>query len=381
VVTAASSLGFSIGDVIAGVAAGRSQRRAPVVCDVALFYAEQGGGIRTYLDEKARYAAASGAFEHHLVFPGRRRRSMPGRHELPSLRVEAANGYRWPLGAGALKQTLERVAPDFVILHDPFWRPVEVTRTAHRLGARVIAVHHASPALQAAGIPGPDSVYLPLLKRIYRHAYEEVDAVMSAVDSGHDCGRSPSLALRFGLDPAFRPGPAEPGRHLLYVGRLSLEKRICDLLEAAAAAPWRPPVWLVGDGPARGALEALAVDLGLEGRVRILPFVAERARLAQLYRGAACVVAPGPHETFGLAVLEAAASGARVVACSCTPAASVAGSLVETFEPRNPSDLLRAIEASLACERDVAAAAALADGLGWERIFEAELAALQRLFR
>ena len=378
-VTASSASGFSICSVIAGVAAGEAQRRIPVVCDVALFYAEQGGGIRTYLDEKARYALASGAFEHHLVIPGRRRRSIPGRHELPSLRVEAANGYRWPLGAGALKDTLERLCPDFVVLHDPFWRPAEVTRTAHRLGARVIAVHHASPALQAAGIPGPDSVYLPLLKRIYRHAYGEVDAVISAVDSGHDCGRSPALALRFGLDPAFRPGPGEPGRHLLYVGRLSLEKRICDLLEAAAAASWRPPVWLVGDGPARGALETLALELGLE--LRILPFVSDRGRLAQLYRGAACVVAPGPHETFGLAVLEAAASGARVVACSCTPAASVAGPLVDTYEPKDPQDLLRAIKAALASERDVAAAAALADGHVWERIFEAELAALQALFR
>jgi alpha-1,6-mannosyltransferase len=352
-----------------------------VICDVALFYAEQGGGIRTYLDEKARYAQASGAFEHHLVFPGRRHRSRAGRHELRSLRVEAANGYRVPFGAGALKDTLERVAPDFVILHDPFWRPVEVTRAAHRLGARVIAVHHASPALQAAGIPGPDAVYLPVLKRIYRNAYEEVDAVMSAVDSRHDCGRSAALALRFGLDPAFRPGPAENGRHQLYAGRLSLEKRVGDLLEAAAAAPWRPPVWLVGDGPARGMLEQQAHRLGIAPRVRFLPFVADRRRLAQLYRGAACVVAPGPHETFGLVVLEAAASGARVVACSCTPAAAVAGPLVERFEPKDPRDLLRAIERSLASGRDAAAAAALADSCTWERVFESELTALRTLFR
>jgi alpha-1,6-mannosyltransferase len=366
--------------VIARAAATREPDRRPVLCDVALFYAEQGGGIRTYLDEKARYAEATGAFEHHLIFPGRKRRSRIGRHELPSLRVEAANGYRVPLGAGALKETLARVMPDYVILHDPFWRPAEVTRTAHRLGARVIAVHHASPALQAAGIPGPDAVYLPLLKRIYRNAYEEVDAVMSAVDSRHDCGRRAAIPLHFGLDPAFRPGPAQPGRHLLYVGRLSLEKRVGDLLEAVAAASWNPDVWLVGDGPARGLIESQAVQLGLSERVRFLPFMSNRRRLAHLYRSAACVVAPGPHETFGLAVLEAAASGARVVACSCTPAAAVAGPLVETFEPKSSRDLLRAIEASLASERNVSAAAALADCCTWERVFESELTALRSLF-
>jgi alpha-1,6-mannosyltransferase len=352
-----------------------------VVCDVAIFYAEQGGGIRTYLDEKARYAERTGALEHHLVFPGRRQRSQAGRHELRSLRAEPANGYRVPLGAGALKETLRRIAPDFVILHDPFWRPAEVTRTAHRLGAKVIAVHHASPALQAAGIPGPETVYLGLLKRVYRNAYQEVDAVMSAVDSGHDCGRSAALPLRFGLDPVFRPGPAERGRHLLYVGRLSLEKRIGDLLAAAAAAPWRPPVWLVGNGPAHGGLEQQAQRLGLSGRVRFLPFEPDRRRLAQLYRGAACVVAPGPHETFGLTVLEAAASGARVVACSCTPAVRVAAPLVEPFEPKDPRDLLRALEASLAREVDVAAALDLAERHTWARVFDAELEGLRSLSR
>jgi alpha-1,6-mannosyltransferase len=367
--------------VIAGALAGTNRRERPVICDVAMFYAEQGGGIRTYLDEKARYAERTGAFEHHLVFPGRRQRTVAGRHEVRSLRAEPANGYRVPLGAGALKETLRRIAPDFVILHDPFWRPAEVTRTAHRLGAKVIAVHHASPALQAAGIPGPDAVYLQLLKRVYRNAYEEVDAVMSAVDSRHDCGRSAALPLRFGLDPAFRPGPAQPGRHLLYAGRLSLEKRVCDLLTAAAAAPWRPPVWLVGNGPARGALEQQAERLGIAGRVRFLPFEPERRRLAQLYRGAACVVAPGPHETFGLTVLEAAASGARVVACSCTPAAAVAGALVERFEPKDPRDLLRAVEASLGRERDAAAAAALAERHTWARVFDTELEGLRSLAR
>jgi alpha-1,6-mannosyltransferase len=367
--------------VIAGALAGTQPSDRPVVCDVAMFYAEQGGGIRTYLDEKARHAERTGAFGHHLVFPGRRRRTEAGRHEVRSLRAEPANGYRLPLGAGALKEALRRIGPDFVVLHDPFWRPAEVTRTAHRLGAKVIAVHHASPALQAAGIPGPDAVYLQLLKRVYRNAYEEVDAVMSAVDSRHDCGRSAALPLRFGLDPAFRPGPARPGRHLLYVGRLSLEKRVCDLLNAAAAAPWRPPVWLVGNGPARGALEQQAQRLGLSGRVRFLPFEPDRRRLAQLYRGAACVVAPGPHETFGLTVLEAAASGARVVACSCTPAAAVAGALVERFEPKDPGDLLRAVERALAREADAAAAAALAERHTWARVFEAELEGLRSLCR
>lgn len=352
-----------------------------VVCDVALFYAERSGGIRTYLNEKARFAEQTGAFEHHLIVPGRRERHVAGRHELRSLQLAASNGYRLPLGGRPLRETLRAVRPDVVILHDPFWRPLSVTREAHRLGAAVVAVHHASPALHAAGIPGPDALYLPALRRIYHHAYEHVDAVMSTVDPKPDSGRSAAIKLRFGLDPAFRPGPAVYGDELLFVGRVSLEKRISDILDAMALAGWNRPLRIVGDGPARGLVEARARRLGLGDLLDLRPFVSDRRLLARLYREAACVVASGPHETFGLAVLEAAASGARVVACSSAPAAAVAGALVHTFRAKNPADLARAVDRALHTPRDPAAAFALADSMRWDRVFEAELRDLTRLCR
>ncbi len=363
------------------VAAPRTAGDRLVVCDVALFYAERSGGIRTYLNEKARYAAQTGAFEHHLVVPGRREHHAGGRHELRSLQLAASNGYRLPLGSRPLRETLRAIRPDVVILHDPFWRPHSVTREAHRLGAAVVAVHHASPALNAAGIPGPDALYLPALRRIYQHAYEHVDAVMSTVDPEPDCGRSATIKLHFGLDPAFRPGPAVRGEWLLYVGRVSLEKRIGDILDAMALAGWGRPLRIVGDGPARGLIEARARRLGLADLVELRPFVADRRVLARLYREAACVVAPGPHETFGLAVLEAAASGARVVACSSTPAAAVAGPLVRTFRPKHPKALARAVDLALGTPRDPAAASALSAAFSWPRVFEGELRDLNRLCR
>jgi alpha-1,6-mannosyltransferase len=352
-----------------------------IVCDVALFYAERSGGIRTYLNEKARFAAQTGAFGHHLVIPGRRERHAAGRHELRSLQLAASNGYRLPLGAGPLRETLRALRPDVVILHDPFWRPLSVTREAHRLGAAVVAVHHASPALHAAGIPGPDALYLPALRRIYQHAYEHVDAVMATVDPEPDCGRPAAIKLHFGLDPAFRPGPAVHADELLFVGRVSLEKRIADILEAMALAGWGRPLRIVGDGPAKGLVEARARRLGLGDLLEFRPFVADRRTLARLYREAACVVAPGPHETFGLAVLEAAASGARVVACSSTPAATVAGPLVRTFRAKDPVDLARAIDEAFATPRNPAAASVLGIEMRWERVFAAELRDLERLCR
>jgi alpha-1,6-mannosyltransferase len=69
----------------------RAPRRLRVV-DVALFYGERSGGIRTYLEAKARFAARTGAFEHHLVVPGRTTSSDGrGRHQQRSLRLAASN--------------------------------------------------------------------------------------------------------------------------------------------------------------------------------------------------------------------------------------------------------------------------------------------------
>ena len=365
----------------ASTAAPHAAGGPPIVCDVALFYAERSGGIRTYLNEKARFAARTGVYEHHLIVPGRRERHAAGLHELRSLQLAASNGYRVPLGAGAVRETRRRLRPDYVILHDPFWRPLTVTRAAHRLGAAVVAVHHASPALHAAGIPGPDAVYIPTLRRIYQHAYDHVDAVMSIVDTEPDSGRTAAIPLRFGVDPAFRPGPAVPGRHLLYVGRLSLEKRITDILDAMRLLGSRRDLVVVGDGPARGLIEAHARRLGLAAQLKLQPFVSDRSVLARRYREAACVVAPGPHETFGLAVLEAAACGARVVACSSTPAAELAAPLVTTYRAKDRQDLARAIGEALARPRDPGAALTLSESLSWDRVFADELASLGRVCR
>jgi glycosyltransferase involved in cell wall biosynthesis len=350
------------------------------VADVALFYGERSGGIRTYLREKAAYAARSGALEHHVVVPGRIERHEGGWHELRALRVAASNGYRIPLGVGALKATLRSIEPDAVLLHDPFWAPLGVAETAHELGARVIAVHHGSGELNAAGVPGPMRLYLPAFRAWIRHAYARADGVMSVVDPRRDSGRRASMPLRFGVDPAFRPRPALPRRpHVLYAGRLGREKGVFELLEAAARSrePWR--LHLVGTGPAQRALAARARRLAIAGRVLFLPWVPDRPRLSRLYAEASCVAMPGAHETFGLVALEAAASGANVAACKTAPSASLVGELAETFAPGSVSGLLAAIERARRRRPDLRAAAHLAAAHTWQRAFEDELGDLERL--
>ncbi len=98
---------------------------------------------------------------------------------------------------------------------------------------------------------------------------------------------------------------------LLYVGRLSPEKRIHVLLEAFARLRGRLPglrLAIAGDGPAREQLVAAApAGVRFVGELRGLA-------LAELYASADIFCFPSTTDTFGQVLLEAAASGLPAIA-------------------------------------------------------------------
>ena len=346
------------------------------VVDVAMWYGERSGGIRTYLDAKSDFARRTGAFEHRLVVPGPVRQVTDHTCSLPSIRVATSNGYRWPIGTRPLVDLLRELDPDIVLLHDPFWAP----RAVQSLQVPVVMVHHGSLDLDVNAIPGPTPLYRPAFGGWLRRAYAGADAVMSACDPRGDTGRAATLPLRFGLDAAFYPeGDEQRGDHVLYAGRFGREKGVFELLEAAAlsAEPW--PLWLMGTGSAAKVVNAQIRRLGLGGRVRIVPYERDREALASAYRSARCVVMPCELETFGLVAFEAAASGASTVACTTAPSARALGDLVHTFPPGDPRALLAAIERARFAEPDRLIAARFAAANRWERAFAAELADLEAL--
>jgi glycosyltransferase involved in cell wall biosynthesis len=350
------------------------------VADVAIWYGERGGGITTYLDAKTQFARTTDAFEHHLVTPGERDERDGNRHRVRA-RMTTANGYRIPLRTSSLSHALRDAEPDVVLVHDRFWSLVAAGPVAADMRTCVVAVHHASAALEAAALPGPGGAYGKLFRHWERRAYGRVDAVMSAIPET-EAGDRPVLPLRFGLDPAFRPKDGvQRGDHVLYAGRLAREKGIDVLLAAAARSrePW--PIEIAGVGVARAWVDSLVRKHGLQRRIRFLDYIGDRGELAQAFASAGCVVVPGAYETFGLVILEAAASGGAVVAARNAPAARTAEALVKTFTPGDPDDLLRAIELARSSRPDAGAATALADRFTWEEAFRAELADLERLVR
>jgi glycosyltransferase involved in cell wall biosynthesis len=162
-----------------------------------------------------------------------------------------------------------------------------------------------------------------------------------------------------GVDPAFRPGPDGRGDYLLLVG--AIQERKDPLAAAEAASAVGLPLVVVG--PAKEP--ALARDLERAG-ADLRGYVAKE-ELAELYRGAACLVFPSRYEGFGLPVLEAMASGTPVVAADEPALREVAGDAA-VFAP--PGGLADGIRRALA-DRDRLAAA----GLERARLFSWEAAA------
>ena len=149
-----------------------------------------------------------------------------------------------------------------------------------------------------------------------------------------------------GIDPAFTPGGRRDS-YALFVGSSQPRKDPLAAADAAAAAGLR----LVVAGPTRDA--ALAEELMRRGAD--LRGYLDKPALADLYRGAACLVLPSRYEGFGLPVLEAMACGTPVVVAPEPALREVAGdAAIYADGPELADALRRAIR-----ERDRLAAAGL----------------------
>ncbi len=105
-----------------------------------------------------------------------------------------------------------------------------------------------------------------------------------------------------------------PRPYLLGIGRHVPQKGFDVLLRAFAAANLPDhDLILAGDGPERPALEALASDLGLAGRVTFTGR-ADRPLAVSLFHGCDFFVLPSRMEPQGIVNLEAMAAGKAVVA-------------------------------------------------------------------
>ena len=143
--------------------------------------------------------------------------------------------------------------------------------------------------------------------------------------------------------PSRPPAPLPAGPALVTVGHLVARKRHADVLRALAVLSERHPTLryaIVGDGPERAALEALATRLGIAERVE---FCGQLDPVQALQRMRRCTLfaMPSTEEAFGVAYIEAMAAGLPAIGCRGEPGPEEIAKAGDGFVLVPPGDIER----------------------------------------
>ena len=226
----------------------------------------------------------------------------------------------------AAARQARRRSGDEAVIHGHWWFPcglvaVAAAALAGRRRASVVHVHGSDAAVTT------NAVHRWLARRVLRRAgavvtvSEELRGWASSLVQQRG-GRRQVVSMPVSVD---RLGPAAPtpaDGPVVALGRLMAEKGFDVLIEAVALmdAAKRPEVVIVGDGPDRTLLEALALRRGVNANFAgaVAP-----GDVGEWYRRARLVCVPSRREGFGMITAEALAAGRPVVATAVGAAPSL----------------------------------------------------------
>ncbi|HSV37416.1 MAG TPA: glycosyltransferase, partial [Nocardioidaceae bacterium] len=292
--------------------------------------------MKTAMNALGRGYVAAGA-ARLLVMPGPSdSRTVTEDGELVTLRApRVGGGYRLMLEPWRVIDLLEEFRPTSVEISDKSTLlPVSKWARKHGVGSVLFSHEHLQAMLSLrTGLDQGFGVPVTVLNRVLVRRFDavvvtsrfaEAEFAPVAAPAGTPLHRIP---LGVDLD-TFHPRRARPPEdgvlRLVHAGRLSREKSP-HLAVATAVALHRRGVPLrldvYGDGPHRDELEEIAAG----APVVFHGHVASRGRLADSLAAAHVALSVCPGETFGLAVLEALASGTPVV----TATTGGAGELID----------------------------------------------------
>ncbi|PKH43796.1 alpha-1,6-mannosyltransferase [Nocardioides alpinus] len=292
------------------------------IAQLANFVGPASGGMRTALRALGEGYVGAGC-RRLLVVPGPEdaRTSTPLGDVVQLRAPRVGGGYRLIVEPWRVTEVLEQWRPTSIELSDKLTL-LPVARWARRNGVGSVLLSHERLDDMLAlrtGLDATSKVSVGLLNRLLVRSVDTV-VVTSSYAQGEfaevaAAAGCPVVRVPLGVDLAtFRPhhrGPVEVLR-LVHAGRLSREKS--PHLAVATAVelhrrgiPLRLDVY--GVGPHRDELVEIAAD----APVRFRGYVDSPARLSRALALADVALSVCPGETFGLAVLEALASGTPVV--------------------------------------------------------------------
>ena len=210
----------------------------------------------------------------------------------------------------------------------------------------------------------------------------------------HRCrvlGAPRTRVVRLGTDLPARRAEPYPQPTVVTTGHLVARKRHADVVRAVALLRDRHPALrylVVGDGPERAALQALAARLGIADRVELAGQLPHDEALARTRRASLLAMA-STDEAFGVAYVEAMAGWLPAIAAAGEPgpaeirAAGGGLSLVPAGDVDALAariDALLSDDAELRAEGD-AARATVERAFSWDRCGAATVAAYEQALR
>ncbi|PSL06917.1 alpha-1,6-mannosyltransferase [Haloactinopolyspora alba] len=349
---------------------GVSRRRPPAharrlhdagvrILQAANFVAPHSGGIRTMMRHLADGYAAAG-HEVVAVVPGERnttRTTGYGRLvEIAAPTIPGTGGYRMITAWRTVEDLLAAVAPDRVEVSDRLTLG-RIGPWARRRGiGAVVFSHERLDALLRfhLGRALPTARIANAWNRRLAASFDTVVCTTRWAAEEFVRVGVPNLAhVPLGIDlETFHPSRRDPAlRTQLARGaevviatavRLSPEKRpdlLVPMADELRRLGVRARLVVCGDGSVRDLVAAQAVGKP----VTMAGFVADRERLASILASVDVVAAPGPYETFGLAALEAMASGTPVVASSSGALPELVVGDAGRTAPPDPAAMARAV--------------------------------------
>ncbi len=277
-----------------------------------------------------------------------------------------------------------------------------LARLRSTFGFELIHAHYAVPAGDAVRRAAPE---LPLVVSVHggdvlgAHAdAPQVRATLTharlvlanSAGTARRCEQRGARAVRvvhLGTDPPPEPARAPERPTLVSVANLIERKRIDDVIRAVALLSARHPQLrhlIVGDGPERDRLAALAASSGVGDRVEFLGRLAPAAAVA-VARSGSLFVLPSIAEAFGVAYVEAMAAGVPAIGCRGEDGPEEiarAGDGMQLVAPGDSAALADTIDGLLAnpgryAQLRADARRTVADAFTWQRCGRATVAAYE----
>lgn len=234
-----------------------------------------------------------------------------------------------------MRKLLKRADPDIIHIHSPIVLGNIAQILAGGLRKPVIATNHYLPVnlsrtFSTESLLGQsfNNVTYSYLVHFCNRCEYVTAPTLTALNLLYEHGlRAPAQAISNGIDlQKFTPGERDEQLRqrlnlpydrpiVLSVNRLSLEKRLDVLIDAAAKISSNALIALASTGPAEADLRAQVDSLGIRDRVIFLGYIAE-SELPALYRLADVFAIPSEADLQSLTTMEAMACGLPVVAAN-----------------------------------------------------------------